>query len=76
MPSPAITIVQDWPGVMGAEVASAYIGVSRSQFFKLVKLYPDRLRTYNLVPNGDVKWSRESLDSFRLWRESIGVERG
>ena len=75
MQPPNVSIVQGWPAVMGADVASSYLDVSRAQFLKLVKMYPDRLRTYNLIPNGDVKWSRETLDAFRVWREAIGVEK-
>lgn len=75
MIEPTLTVIQSWPSVLGAETASVYLGVSKSQFFKLVKMYPEKLRSYNLVPNGDAKWSRESLDEFRMWRESIGVEK-
>ena len=75
MSSPAVTIIQDWPAVMGRTEASAYLGISETQLANLTRTYPDRLRTFNLLPGGDVKWSRETLDAYTRWREKLGYER-
>lgn len=67
--------VQDWPAVMDRQTAAAYLGVSDSHFQTILKTYHDRVRAFNLLPNGDTKWSRDTLDAFVKWRESLGVEK-
>ena len=67
--------LQDWPHAMDRQTASAYLGVSESQFQQILRTYHDKLRAFNFLPNGDPKWSRETLDDFIKWREAIGVVR-
>lgn len=75
MIEPVVTVIQSWPAVMTAKVAAAYLDVSVSHLTTLTRTYPDRLRTLNLNPGGDVRFSRETLDEFIRWRESVGYER-
>lgn len=75
MNPPEITIVQAWPAVLDTKTAAAYIGESPSQFIKIVRLYPTRLRSYNLLPNGETRFDRADIDAFIAWRKGIGVER-
>jgi hypothetical protein len=75
LPSPSLTVINEWPAVMGTADAAAYLGESTSQFTRLVRLYPNKLRTFNLLPNGEVKFRREDIDAYIEWRQSVGVER-
>lgn len=63
------------PDVVGAKEAAYLLGMKETAFRETVKLYPDKLRAFNLSPNGRAVWSREDILSFREWRKSIGLER-
>jgi hypothetical protein len=75
MVQPAVTLVQDWPFDMNEEMAAAFLSCSRPHFRSLVGLYgTDYLRPHNLLPGGENRWSRDQLERFVKWRESIGRE--
>lgn len=63
------------PVAMGAKEAAAFLGVKETQFRAMCDLYPDRLRCFNYVPNGQRMWRTESLEEFARWKESIGLEK-
>ncbi len=75
MPLAPVAVIQAWPAVLDRHTAAAYLGESETQFIKIVRLYPSRLRSFNLLENGETKWLRDTLDAFLEWRESVGVER-
>lgn len=75
LPSPAVTIVNEWPAVLGRHEAAAYVSQTPAQWERITRLYPDRLRTFNLLPNGETKWRRVDIDAFLDWRQSVGFER-
>lgn len=72
--SEPIVLVKVWPEALGQKEAAICLGVSESQFKKLVRLYPDKLRPFNLLPKGDPRWLKRTLDEFLAWREVVGVE--
>ena len=72
---PTIIVIQSWPSIMDSETAAAYLGESKSQFIKICRLYPDRLRSFNLLANGETRWDRDDIEMFKQWRKVIGVER-
>lgn len=74
MKEPTINVLSGWPASLCQEDAASYVGISRTQFVKICKLYPDKLRAFNLLGGGDPRWSRDAIDEFLLWRKSIGVE--
>lgn len=61
--------------VMTTKIASEYLGVSVSKFASLCREYPNMLRSMNLNTGGDTCFSRETLDKFIRWRESVGFEK-
>lgn len=70
-----VVVLKDWPSAMDARTAAAYLGLHPDTFRKLASDSPV-LRAFNYLPNGTLRWSRESLDEFRRMREAGGVEKG
>lgn len=73
-PLTPITLVQVPPLDVDEAFASAMLSVTKEQFRKLVRLYPDKLRPHNLLSKGDRRWTYRQLQEFVEWREMIGVE--
>lgn len=72
---PEVVILQDWPACLGEAEAARYLGISKSQLVRVVRENPGKLPTFNLLPNGDTMFRRETLDEFLAYRERVGVER-